>query len=142
MIKFNLVLVFLLITHQNLISKQPNNNYRIDVSEKVLEKLKSENDYNNLYSNHIGGIREQRYTYKGSKHIFVDIETKTEVIEGGLDKRSSLDSIQQAGFFAFLTGKKPIVVIYDTDGKEGIYEYRIKKACQFYGMEYRNVVFY
>lgn len=33
------------------------------------------------------------------------------VWEGGLDKRSSLDSIQQALFFSILTGKEPGVVI-------------------------------
>ena len=35
----------------------------------------------------------------------------------GLDRRSSLDSVQQALFYASLTGKMPAVVIYDTDGK-------------------------
>ena len=49
----------------------------------------------------------------------VDCETSTTVYEGGLDKRSSLDSLQQALFFSVLTGKRPAVVIYDTDGKEG-----------------------
>ena len=41
----------------------------------------------------------------------VDCETGTMVYEGGLDKRSSLDSVQQALFFSHVTGKRPAVVI-------------------------------
>ena len=58
-------------------------------------------------------------------------------MEGGLDKRSSLDSVQQALFAATLSGKIPVVVIYDTDGVEGRYEYRIRNAA-----ERANVAFY
>ena len=47
------------------------------------------------------------------------------VIEGGLDKRSSLHSAQQAVFAATLTDKKPAVAIYDNDGQWGKYEHRI-----------------
>ena len=35
-----------------------------------------------------------------------------------LDKRSSLDSLQQALFFSVLTGKRPAVVISGTDGTD------------------------
>lgn len=56
--------------------------------------------------------------------------------EGGLDKRSSLDSVQQALFFAYLTGKKPAVVIYDTDGKTGPFEHRIEATCKLAGVEF------
>ena len=66
----------------------------------------------------------------------VDCETNTTVYEGGLDKRSSLDSLQQALFFSVLTGKRPAVVIYDTDGQEGQFEYRIRTACQKSGVSY------
>ena len=52
------------------------------------------------------------------------------VYEGGLDKRSSLDSLQQALFFSSLTDKQPAVVIYDTDGHVGKYEHRIRVACE------------
>ena len=52
------------------------------------------------------------------------------------DKRSSLDSLQQALFFSVLTGKRPTVVIYDTDGQEGRFEYRIRTACQKAGVRY------
>ena len=86
----------------------------------------------------IGGIEETRHNYLHS-YVKVDCETETQVIEAGLDKRSSLDSIQQAVFFATLTGKEPVVVIYDTDGKEGKYEYRIKNACNWLRIKYISV---
>jgi len=69
-------------------------------------------------------------------HVRVDCETETHVYECGLDKRSSLDSLQQALFFSCLTGKKPAVVIYDTDGREGKYEYRIRSASEMVNVEY------
>ncbi len=67
----------------------------------------------------------------------VDCETGTMVYEGGLDKRSSLDSVQQALFFSHVTGKRPAVVMYDTDGgREGRFEYRIRVACRKAGVRY------
>lgn len=101
-----------------------------------------EYDYNDWYAQKIDGKREVRkyYFLNGeNRHVRVDIETNKEVIEGGKDKSSSLDSIQQALFFSYLTDKKPVVVIYDTDGEIGIYEYRIQKACEKAGVEYRRV---
>ena len=56
--------------------------------------------------------------------------------EGGLDTRRSLDSIQQALFAASLTGKKPAVVIYDTDEKMGRFEHRIRVACESAGVRF------
>ena len=103
-----------------------------------------EDDYNDYYAKQIGGQRETKkyYTLKNKQHhVKVDIETETEVIEGGKDKRSSLDSVQQALFFAFLTGKKPVVVIYDTDNTLGNYEYRIQQACKLANVEYRRISF-
>ena len=77
------------------------------------------------------------YTYPtGQSYIRVDCETEDTVYEGGLDKRSSLDSVQQALFFAHLTGKEPAVVIYDTDGQIGKYEHRIQVACEAAGVRY------
>ena len=67
------------------------------------------------------GETETRHGYTsadGRRFVKVDCETSTTVYEGGLDKRSSLDSLQQALFFSVLTGKRPAVVIYDTDGRE------------------------
>ena len=52
----------------------------------------------------------------------------------GLDKRSSLDSVQQALFFGVLTGKEPAV--YDTDGQIGLYEHRIRVACERAGVRF------
>ena len=99
---------------------------------------RTEADYNKIYCDSIGGQTEVRHDYTTdageTSYVIVDCETDTEVIEGGLDKRSSLDSIQQALFFAFLTGKKPVVVIYDTDGIEGKIEYRIKIGAAHAGV--------
>ena len=57
--------------------------------------------------------------------VRIDIMTNKYVIEGGLDKRSSLDSIQQAVFASTLSGKEPAVAVYDTDGFWGKYKQRI-----------------
>ena len=88
----------------------------------------------------VNGETETRhgYTYAGGRNfVKVDCETSTTVYEGGLDKHSSLDSLQQALFFSVLTGKRPaLVIIYDTDGKEGRFEFRIRTACQKAGSRY------
>ncbi len=77
------------------------------------------------------------YDYPGGRgYVVVDCETDMHVYEGGLDKRSSLGSVQQALFFAHLTGKVPAVVIYDTDGVVGKYEYRIGSVCEHVGVGY------
>ena len=86
----------------------------------------------------IGGVEEVRLNYELG-YVKADCVTETQVIEAGLDKRSSLDSIQQAVFFSVLTDKEPVVVIYDTDGKEGKYEYRIRNACEHLGIKYLSV---
>lgn len=97
----------------------------------------NENYYNKQFCKRYIGDTETSYKYKHGT-IFVDCETKTHVWEGGLDKRSSLDSVQQALFFSELTGKKPAVVIYDRDNKEGSYEYRIRTVCERLGILYVN----
>ena len=99
----------------------------------------SEADYNRQFCQSVGGQTETRhyYTYAGGRsYVAVDCETATHVYEGGLDKRSSLDSIQQALFAGYITGKRPAVVVYDTDRLEGQFEYRIKTACQEAGVRY------
>ncbi|WP_102109439.1 hypothetical protein [Oceaniglobus roseus] len=68
--------------------------------------------------------------------IRVDCETADEVVEVGLDKRSSLDSVQQALFAASLTGKAPVVALIDTDGREGPYELRIRTVAKMAGVRY------
>ena len=104
---------------------------------------KNEDAYNTEFCARVGGRTEVRhpYTYPtGQSFVRVDCETEKRVYEGGLDnKRSSLDSVQQALFFANLTGKKPAVVIYDTDGQIGQYEHRIKVACDMAGVTFLSV---
>ena len=68
--------------------------------------------------------------------IRIDIMTADYVIEGGLDKRSSLDSIQQAVFASTLSGKEPAVAIYDTDGLWGKFEHRIWTAANKLGVRF------
>ena len=58
------------------------------------------------------------------------------VIEGGLDKRSSLNSIQQAVFASTIVDRKPAVAIYDTDGVWGKYEHRIWVAAKELGVRF------
>ncbi len=101
----------------------------------------TEADYNELFCQAVSGELEVRHSYNfdaGSSYVIVDCETANTVWEGGLDKRSSLDSIQQALFFHHVTGKTPALVIYDTDGVEGIYEYRIRIAAELAGVRYET----
>ena len=59
----------------------------------------NEDAYNRAFCEQVGGKTEVRhdYTYPtGDSHVRVDCETEDTVYEGGLDKRSSLDSVQQA----------------------------------------------
>ena len=111
----------------------------MEAGRSSTRKTPSEDAYNRRFCASVGGVTETRHTYTydgGSSFVKVDCETGTTVYEGGLDKRSSLDSVQQALFFSVLTGKAPVVVIYDTDGKEGRFEYRIRTACQKAGVQY------
>ena len=97
-----------------------------------------EDTFNESLCRSLGGTREVRHYYgygEGQRgYVIVDCETDSFVIEGGLDKRSSLDSLQQALFFSSLTGKKPAVVIHDTDGKIGKYEHRIRVSSEKAGV--------
>lgn len=89
-------------------------------------------------ANQLGGRVEVSFNYnynlKGATplvaSIRVDVVTDEYVIEGGLDKRSSLDSIQQAVFASTISGKKPAVAIYDTNGLWGKFEHRIWSAAK------------
>lgn len=104
----------------------------------------SEDAYNAALASKIGGDTEVTYNYTyglaGNQtfeaSIRVDIVTNEYVIEGGKDKRSSLDSIQQAVFASTVTNKKPAVAIYDTDGRWGKYEHRIWAAAQDLGIRF------
>ena len=99
-----------------------------------------EDYYNELLAKRLGGRLETVYHFNymdtKSSRIRIDIETDDYVIEGGKDKRSSLDSVQQAVFASTLSGKKPAVAIYDTDGKWGKYEHRIWIAAKELGIRY------
>ncbi|WP_124111023.1 hypothetical protein [Palleronia sp. THAF1] len=89
----------------------------------------------------LGGTPEVSHPYSVGydlHRIRVDCETDTHVIEVGLDKRSSLDSVQQALFAASLTGKKPMVVMIDTDAREGPFELRVRTAAQMVEIERRT----
>ncbi|MEM7047589.1 MAG: hypothetical protein AAF442_08080 [Pseudomonadota bacterium] len=102
----------------------------------------SELELNHAYCHKISGQTEVRHTYQifDTRHnVIADCETATHVFEMGLDKRSSLDSLQQATFLAWLTGKTPVVVIFDTDRHVGPYEYRIERACLELGIIYRRI---
>ena len=98
----------------------------------------NEDYYNMCLANQLGGRTEVSFNYnynlKGSSplvaSIRVDVVTDEYVIEGGLDKRSSLDSIQQAVFASTISGKKPAVAIYDTNGFWGKFEHRIWSAAK------------
>ena len=110
-----------------------------DTDRPAPSKTASEAEYNRRFCATVNGETETRHGYthaNGRSFVKVDCETSTTVYEGGLDKRSSLDSLQQALFFSVLTGKRPAVVIYDTDGQEGRFEYRIRTACQKSGVRY------
>lgn len=99
-----------------------------------------EDYYNKLLAKRLGGKLEVvyhfNYTANETSRIRIDIETDDYVIEGGRDKRSSLDSVQQAVLASILSGKKPAVAIYDTDGKWGKYEHRIWMVAKELGIRY------
>ena len=106
--------------------------------EKHEQTTKSEDLFNFKLAQILGGKNEVTYHYsfglegqsKNKGSIRVDIETEKFVIEGGKDTRDSLDSVQQAVFASIVTGKKPAVAIFDTDGNWGKYEHRIWTASK------------
>ena len=109
----------------------------------TLTMAQNEDDFNDLLCRTISGEREVRhyYTYGDGQqsYVVVDCETDEFVIEGGLDGRGSLDSLQQALFFRELTGKMPAVAIYDSDGEVGRFEHRIQAACEAAGVLFLNL---
>lgn len=89
-----------------------------------------------------GGMTEVRHEFPnlgGSRSVRIDCETPTHVIEVGIDDRaSSRDSLHQALFAAHLTGKTPMIVLIDTDGSEGRYEYEMRTVAAEAGIAYRT----
>ncbi|MCY4514966.1 MAG: hypothetical protein OXC69_07515, partial [Candidatus Tectomicrobia bacterium] len=113
---------------------------RADMTKAGINGMQSvtEDDYNQRFFQSVGGQTETRHNYPQG-YVRVDCETVTHVYEGDLDKRSSIDSLQHALLFSHLTGKTSVVVIYDTDGVEGKFEYRIRVACEKAGVQYRSI---
>ncbi|QDC11104.1 hypothetical protein FHY55_18515 [Oceanicola sp. D3] len=72
-------------------------------------------------------------------YVRVDCRTESHVIELGLDKRSSIDSVHQAVFAATQTGLTPKVVMIDTDGREDAYEFQVRTVAQQLGVAYEVV---
>ncbi len=76
-------------------------------------------------------------TYEMKRHVRVDCETDRHVIEIALDgKASARDSVHQALFAAFLTGKDPAVVMIDRDGYIGRFEYEMRHVTAAAGVVY------
>lgn len=88
----------------------------------------------------LGGAEdEQRHSFVNNGEtvsVVIDCETPTHVIEVGRDVRSSRDSIHQASFAAWLTGKTPMVILIDTDGREGRYEQEMRFVAERLGVGY------
>ena len=117
--------------------------YHCDHS-KNSETKRNEDAFNRRLAKHLGGKAESRnyFHFQANRKSFirVDVETAQYVIEGGLDnKPDSLDSVQQTLFASTLTGKQPVIVIYDTDGIEGKFEYRIKTVAKNLGIKFYNL---
>lgn len=100
-----------------------------------VSQAQTEYGCNKQFCQSVNGLREWEYTNEEGS-IKVDCIAGKKVYEGALDKRSGLDSVQQAALAAQVTGKKGVVVIYDTDGVEGPSEYRIRMAAKLHGIEY------
>lgn len=102
----------------------------IEVSELVLASL--------LCGFLSGGETEIRHYFPNvgkTRQLRIDCETPTHVIEVGLDNSSSnRDSIHQAVFASFLTDKIPLVILIDTDGFEGRYEYEMRQVTALLGV--------
>ncbi|CUX80375.1 MAG: Pentaxin family [Roseibaca calidilacus] len=76
-------------------------------------------------------------TYEMTRHIRVDCETDSHVIEVALDGTSSArDSVHQALFAAHLTGKEPTVIMIDRDGYVGRFEYEMRPVTRAAGVTY------
>ena len=90
----------------------------------------------------LGGQAEVRLPFSVGfdvNYVRSDCVTDTHVVEVGFDKRSSLDSIQQALFAAHLTGKTPKVILIDRDGRIGKYETRIRATAAMAGVEFESI---
>jgi len=70
-------------------------------------------------------------------YIKIDCETPTHVIEVAKDNTNrARDSVQQAVFASVLTGKVPMVIVIDTDGKSDRYQYELQVVTKALGIEF------
>jgi hypothetical protein len=99
---------------------------------------KNENYYNAIFCESINGETETKHYYDDG-FVIADCENDKYIIEAGLDKRSSLDSVQQAIFFSILSKKKPMIVIYDTDGKKSKYEIQIEAVTKRLNIDFEII---
>ena len=140
-------LLFLLLALLNPAKGEPFSkpqNFGVDFHTIKNVQLTTESQFNKALASYLNGETEVSIAYDFtdsdgkiiSGHIRVDIENDEYVIEGGLDKRSSLDGIQQAVFASVLTGKKAAVAVYDTDGFWAKFEYRIWAAARKLGIKF------
>ena len=91
----------------------------------------------------LGGETELRLPYRlndSAHYVRVDCVTDTHAIEIGLDnRRSSLDSLQQALFYGALLDRAPMVILIDTDGREDPTEFQVETAARATGVSYRVI---
>ncbi|MAM60914.1 hypothetical protein [Maritimibacter sp. UBA3975] len=81
--------------------------------------------------------RYENFSYGelGEYSTYFDCETDTHVWEFGLDRRSSFDSLHQAGVAADISGKIPAIAIIDTNRTEDRFEMQVEKAARYFGVE-------
>lgn len=91
----------------------------------------------------LGGETEVRHNYSAAgrdHYVRVDCETDSHVIEVGFDEtRSSYDSLHQSMFASQLTGKLPMVVIIDTNGREEAAEFQVETVAKAAGVSFLTV---
>ena len=129
-------------------TQKSNNNYHCHQAARSNEQNsaqpKNEAYFNEFLASKLGGHTEVIVKYdfdsvsqeKLYGSIRIDIVTAEQVIEGGLDTRGSLDSLQQAIFASVLTDKRPAIAIYDTDGAWGKIEHRVLTAAKRSGVAF------
>ena len=113
-------------------------------SQSLNDEKINEAAFNDALANFLGANQEVVFEFhferknneNGAGKIRIDMVTDEYVIEGGLDKRSSLDSVQQATFASILSNKMPAIVIYDVDGKWGKIEHRILTVSSALGIKF------
>ena len=136
-------LLFITAPANTTLYREPQKLNRSHIEIKNVQ-MTSEHQFNKALASLLNGKTEISFSYNFSDeamklvsgYIRIDIENDDYVIEGGLDKRSSLDSIQQAVFASVLAGKKAAVAVYDTDGKWGKIEHRIWVVSERLGIKF------